>query len=82
MNYHQLTDWPSLWEIARDQRIEDPASCLVVCASCGVQLNADGILHWPDCEDHEQIVFLKQDPSSGEWTDIGQHPADTGPIAF
>jgi ferredoxin len=77
-----VTDWPTLWEIARSQRIEHPAECKVLCGSCGVQLTNDGIIHWPDCDDPTRIMFMSQDLMTGQWEEIGQRETDTGPLAF
>jgi ferredoxin len=71
-----------LYRIARSQRIEDPASCRVMCGSCGIELTSDGLLHWPDCADPEHVMFLKQDAMTGEWSEVGQRPPDAGPLAF
>jgi hypothetical protein len=85
MNYYSLTDWPTLWEIARERQIKNPAACRVMCGQCGVELSAEGLIHWPDC-DGARVLFLTQDPMDGSWDEVGNPSSgdfpDAGPVAF
>jgi hypothetical protein len=86
MNYHTLTDWPALWQIAQERQIAKPQECRVMCGGCGVELSAEGLIHWPDCENPGRVLFLQQDMITGNWEEVGNPSSgpfpDAGPIAF
>ena len=84
MSFSYLTDWPTLFELAKARGIRDLGNLRIGCGSCTMEVSREGVLHFPDCEE-QRIVFLKQ--VAGEWVEQGSKPTglrppDEGPLAF